>query len=189
MFAVVAVCGTLHAQDRGNHHRYGHRHSWRSDSRRPGHRDPPRDQYPLHCGHQRRRRVYPSRTCPSANTTSPWPSRASSPPPSTASRSTPAAPSAWTPGSRSANLHQSVEVSADSFLLQTDDAKMQNEISDRMIEGLPTVVSGDSPQSLRPRRYHRDRESGTPTRPSRSEAVRPAAGACNWTEPRRHQSR
>jgi len=40
------------------------------------------------------------------------------------------------------NLSQSIEVSADNFLLQTDDAKMQNEISDRMIEGLPTVVSG-----------------------------------------------
>ena len=40
------------------------------------------------------------------------------------------------------NLKQSIEVSADSFLLQTDDGKMQNEISDRMIEGLPTVVSG-----------------------------------------------
>ena len=40
------------------------------------------------------------------------------------------------------SLKQSIEVSADNFLLQTDDAKMQNEISDRMIEGLPTVVSG-----------------------------------------------
>jgi hypothetical protein len=40
------------------------------------------------------------------------------------------------------NLHQAIEVNADNFLLQTDDAKMQNEISDKMIEGLPTVVSG-----------------------------------------------
>ena len=40
-------------------------------------------------------------------------------------------------------LNQSIEVAADSFLLQTDDAKMQNEISDLMIEGLPTVVSGN----------------------------------------------
>ena len=40
------------------------------------------------------------------------------------------------------SLKQSIEVSAGGFLLQTDDAKMQNEISDRMIEGLPTVVSG-----------------------------------------------
>ena len=40
------------------------------------------------------------------------------------------------------SLQQSIEVSADNFLLQTDDAKMQNEISDKMIEGLPTVVSG-----------------------------------------------
>ena len=41
------------------------------------------------------------------------------------------------------SLKQTVEVSAEtSDVLQTDDAKMQNEVSDRMIEGLPTVVSG-----------------------------------------------
>ena len=40
------------------------------------------------------------------------------------------------------DLSQSIEVSGDNLLLQTDDAKMQNEISDRMIEGLPTVVAG-----------------------------------------------
>jgi hypothetical protein len=40
-------------------------------------------------------------------------------------------------------VQQTVEVSAESSLLQADDAKVLNSISDRLIEGLPTVVSGN----------------------------------------------
>ena len=40
-------------------------------------------------------------------------------------------------------VQQTVEVSAYSSQLQTDNAKVLNAISDRLIEGLPTVVSGN----------------------------------------------
>ncbi len=40
-------------------------------------------------------------------------------------------------------VQQSINVSAESSQLQTDDAKIQNTMSDQMIEGLPTVVSGN----------------------------------------------
>ncbi len=40
-------------------------------------------------------------------------------------------------------VQQSISVSAEATALQTDDAKVQNVIPDRMIEGLPTVVSGN----------------------------------------------
>jgi hypothetical protein len=40
-------------------------------------------------------------------------------------------------------IQQSVQVSAQTTELQTDDAKIMNTISDRLIEGLPTVVSGN----------------------------------------------
>ena len=41
------------------------------------------------------------------------------------------------------NVQQSIEVSAESSLLQTDDAKIGNSMADAMIEALPTVVSGN----------------------------------------------
>src|SRR6266404_2652576 len=40
-------------------------------------------------------------------------------------------------------VQQTIEVSAHSSQLQADDAKVLNSISDRLIEGLPTVVSGN----------------------------------------------
>ena len=40
-------------------------------------------------------------------------------------------------------VEQSIRVSAESTQLQTDNAKIQNVMSDEMIEGLPTVVSGN----------------------------------------------
>src|SRR5258708_7968555 len=40
-------------------------------------------------------------------------------------------------------MRQAVIVSAESSQLQTDNAKVQNTISDVMIEGLPTVVAGN----------------------------------------------
>ena len=40
-------------------------------------------------------------------------------------------------------VQQSINVTSESSQLQTDDAKIQNTMSDSMIEGLPTVVSGN----------------------------------------------
>src|SRR6266566_1357762 len=40
-------------------------------------------------------------------------------------------------------VQQSIEVTADSTLLQADNAKIVNSMSDRLLEGLPTVVSGN----------------------------------------------
>src|SRR5262249_3189321 len=40
-------------------------------------------------------------------------------------------------------VQQSIQVSAEASQLQSDDAKIQNTMSDIMIEGLPTVVAGN----------------------------------------------
>src|SRR5262249_18474124 len=40
-------------------------------------------------------------------------------------------------------VQQSIQVSAHSSPLQADDAKLLNSMSDRLIEGLPTVVAGN----------------------------------------------